>query len=146
MEYIKYRIGFIINSILFLLLVLSPVPYNISRETIHIDTATPVAQADDLNIKPVNPPKTTNAILTEDEDILDIFRFVLRQAANIFWILAIIFIFYSAYLYLTSAGDKTAVTTARNYLMYAIIAMAIGIISYSIPGLVQDILKTATGN
>lgn len=147
MEYIKKNIGILINSVLFLLLVLSPTPYSISREPVHIDTTSSAARAAvELKIKPVEPPKTDNPVLKETEDILDILKFVLAQAAIIFWILAIIAIFYSAYLYLTSAGDKTAVATARNYLMYAIAAMAIGIISYSVPGLIQDILKTATGN
>ncbi|MFH1161725.1 MAG: hypothetical protein V1696_00375 [Candidatus Jorgensenbacteria bacterium] len=45
---------------------------------------------------------------------------------------AVLFILYSAFLYLTSGGDEEKVKAAKNYLVYAIIAIAIGVLARGI--------------
>jgi hypothetical protein len=96
-----------------------------------------------FNPQNLNPVAIENSVLTEGKQVINIFQYALTQAANIFWIMALILVIYSAYLYLTSGGDKTAVTTARNYLMYAIIAMAVAIVSYGLPQFVKSVLESA---
>jgi uncharacterized membrane protein SirB2 len=97
----------------------------------------------EAKVTEVKPPVSENSVLTEGKQVINIFQYALTQAANIFWIMALILVIYSAYLYLTSGGDKTAVTTARNYLMYAIIAMAVAIVSYGLPQFVKSVLESA---
>ena len=50
--------------------------------------------------------------------------------------IAVIFILYSAFLYLTSGGDEEKVKKAKSYLVYAIIAVAIGLLARGIVYLV----------
>ncbi|PIP30190.1 hypothetical protein COX26_00085 [Candidatus Jorgensenbacteria bacterium CG23_combo_of_CG06-09_8_20_14_all_54_14] len=50
--------------------------------------------------------------------------------------LAVIFILYAAFLYLTSGGDEEKVKKAKSYLVYAIIAVAIGLLARGIVYLV----------
>jgi len=62
---------------------------------------------------------------------------------TIFMIVAVIAIIYSAFLYLTAAGDETKVTKARKALTYAIIAIVIALLAGSIPILLENILRNS---
>jgi magnesium-transporting ATPase (P-type) len=101
-----------------------------------------IAQADNPG---GDPPGGSGAPLKSFDDILKLLDKVQQWAAQIFWIIAIIAVFYSAYLYATSGGDKTAVTKARDQLKYAIIAMAIAILAYGLPELIKNILGAGAG-
>jgi hypothetical protein len=135
------KISPLVNVLLFLALILSPVPF-ISTTTTYQAPTSVMAQTN-AKVTQVNPPTSEDSILTKDEQVINVFKYALTQAANIFWILALILVIYSAYLYLTSGGDKAAVTTARSYLMYAIIAMAVAIVSYGLPQFIKSVLKSA---
>ena len=54
---------------------------------------------------------------------------------------AVIFVIYAAFLYLTSGGDEGKVTTAKNYIIYAIIAVIVGILAKTIISFAQSIIK-----
>mgnify|MGYP001595362602 CR=1 FL=1 len=54
--------------------------------------------------------------------------------------LAALFLIYAAYVYLTAAGDAEKVTTAKNIILYAIIAIVIALIAWSLPKLIESIL------
>ncbi len=72
--------------------------------------------------------------------ISDVYRYISTVANWLFGILlaiAVIFILYSAFLYLTSGGDEEKVKKAKSYLVYAIIAVAIGLLARGIVALVQ---------
>jgi magnesium-transporting ATPase (P-type) len=98
------------------------------------------AQAPDAD-----PDGGSGAPLKSVDDILKLLDKIQQWAAQIFWIIAIIAVFYSAYLYATSAGDKAAITKARDQLKYAILAMAIAILAYGLPELVKNILSAGAG-
>lgn len=42
---------------------------------------------------------------------------------------AVLFVIYAAYLYLTSAGDAEKVKSASNYILYAVIAVVVALAS-----------------
>lgn len=45
---------------------------------------------------------------------------------------AVLFVIYAAYLYLTSAGDAEKVKSASNYILYAVIATVVALASRGI--------------
>lgn len=45
---------------------------------------------------------------------------------------AVLFVIYAAYLYLTSAGDAEKVKSASNYILYAVIAVVVALASRGI--------------
>ena len=70
---------------------------------------------------------------------------VLEWAATSFWIFAIIMLFIAAYTYLTAAGEPEKVKKAHKLLLYAVIAIAVGLLAYGIPKLVEDFLGGGGG-
>ena len=55
-------------------------------------------------------------------------------------ILAVVFVVIAAYKYLTSSGDPEKVKGANQMLMYAAIAVIVGILAYTFPDLVGSIV------
>ncbi len=84
----------------------------------------------------VNPPGGTTPGPESVGEAIGWFGTVLSWVANIFWIAAILFIFWAAFLYLTAAGDPEKVKKASHTLLYAVIAIVIGLMAYGIPKLV----------
>jgi len=77
------------------------------------------------------------------QDIAGIDRFVgavLTWVSGIFWTIAIIAVFYAAYLFLNASGDEERVSKAKRQLLYAIIAMAIAIMAPGLKPLIRNIL------
>lgn len=58
-------------------------------------------------------------------------------------ILAVIFVVVAAYRYLTAAGDPEKVKSANKTLLYAAIALLVGILARAIPSLVGSIVGTS---
>ena len=54
--------------------------------------------------------------------------------------LAVVFIIYAAYLYLTAAGNEENVGKAKNVIIYAAIAIAVGLLSRVIVFLVRGLI------
>lgn len=70
---------------------------------------------------------------------------VARKIANIFGTLilaiSVIMILYAAFNFLTAAGDEAKVTTARTTLIYALVGIAVALLAYVLPGLVQTLFR-----
>jgi magnesium-transporting ATPase (P-type) len=75
--------------------------------------------------------------LTGPLSIISLINMISVWVATIFWIAAAGAVFYSAYLYLTAAGKEERAGKAKKQLLYAIIAMVIGIMSYGLPLLIE---------
>ena len=58
-----------------------------------------------------------------------------------FLALVIIFIVYAAFLFLTSGGDDEKVKTAKNYVIYAVIALAVALLARTLIGFVGTFLS-----
>ena len=54
--------------------------------------------------------------------------------------IAVIMIIYSAYNFLTAGGDETKVTTARSYLVYALVGIAVALLAFALPAFVRTFL------
>lgn len=55
--------------------------------------------------------------------------------------LATLFIIYAAYVYLTAAGDPEKVKTANRVILYAAIAIAVGLLSKTLVFIVRQLLE-----
>lgn len=83
-------------------------------------------------------PTTGN--ITSVNQIFDLINRIVGYIQALFWIGATVFIFYAAYLYLTAAGDPEKVGAARSQLIYAVVAMAVALIAFAIPTIIQSFL------
>lgn len=66
---------------------------------------------------------------------------VVKLLTWLFWIIAVLMIFYAAYLYLTSAGDEDKNKKAKQQFLYAIIAIAIALVATAVPSIVQSVFR-----
>jgi ABC-type uncharacterized transport system permease subunit len=61
---------------------------------------------------------------------------------TIIFIVAVLFILLAAFNFITSKGDPTKVTEAKKQLLYAVIGIAVALLSYGVVSLVQNSLST----
>ena len=69
-------------------------------------------------------------------DVLSQYLFALLVAVTVFFVL------YAAWLYLSSGGEAEATTKARSYLIYAAIAIAVGLFARALPAIVDSIIPS----
>ena len=55
--------------------------------------------------------------------------------------LRVILIIYAAFLYVTAAGDSEKVKKAHQTIIYAVVGIAVAILSWGVPNLVGSFLK-----
>lgn len=90
---------------------------------------------------PVTPPTYSGPTgLNTVTGWFGLFRTILSWVGIAFWITAAVFIFLAAFKYLTAAGDPEKVKSASHSLLYAVVAIAVGILAYGIPALVGSFL------
>jgi heme/copper-type cytochrome/quinol oxidase subunit 2 len=89
----------------------------------------------------VPPPLGGPGPVQSPDEAIQLLRQVLVWAATIFWILAVLFIFWAAFNYLTARGDQEKADKAKKMLWYAIIAIAIGLMAYALPTFVDRFLR-----
>lgn len=56
-------------------------------------------------------------------------------------VVAVIMIIVGAFMYVTSAGDATAVTKAKNTIMYSVVGLVVAILAYAIVNFVINAIK-----
>ncbi len=77
---------------------------------------------------------------TKNKDVKEIAKQIIDWALYLSAIIAVIFIIYGGFLYITSAGDSTAAGKGKNTLVNAIIGLVIVIMSYMIVQVVYNFL------
>ena len=63
---------------------------------------------------------------------------------KIFWIATVGFLIWAAFLYLTAGGIEDNVTKAKKYIIYALIAAAVALLSTVIDDITRNLLKGGT--
>lgn len=58
--------------------------------------------------------------------------------------MAIVFIIIGGFTYVTSKGDPKAIATAKNYIIYALVGVAVGVLAKSLVLLICNILGSGT--
>jgi len=89
---------------------------------------------------PVGPPPGTGPIQTVGQGI-GLLNQILTWVATIFWIAAALFVLYAGFLYLTAGGDTEKVQKANHQLIYAVVAIIVGILAFGLPALVDAFLR-----
>ncbi len=79
------------------------------------------------------------------EDVIRVMNTLIGWIQAILFVVAIFLILYAAYLYITSGGDSTKVETARNYLIYAAVGIAVVLLAYAIEPIVRQLLQAGPG-
>jgi hypothetical protein len=67
---------------------------------------------------------------------------VVKWIYTIIFIVAVLFILLAAFNFITSKGDQTKVQTAKKQLLYAVIGIAVALLSYGVVNLVQNSLQS----
>ncbi|RJQ28927.1 hypothetical protein C4571_02720 [Candidatus Parcubacteria bacterium] len=98
------------------------------------------AQGGTPQVTPVQPPRNPGPIQDVGQG-LRLLDQILTWIATIFWIAAAVFILYAGFLYLTASGDPEKVQKANHQLIYAVVAIVIGIMAFGLPVLVENFLR-----
>ncbi len=88
----------------------------------------------------IPPPTNQSGPITSVGTTIDLVQTILGWVATLFWIGAVIAFFYAGFLYLTSAGEPEKVQKASHMVLYGAIAVAVGLMAYGFPALVNNFL------
>lgn len=89
------------------------------------------------------PPVQTgsNVQITSLNQINAIIVNLVNWVTGLFFVAAVLFLFYAAYLYLSAAGDAEQLTKAKDTLIYSIVAIAVALLAGSVRFIVESILR-----
>lgn len=73
--------------------------------------------------------------------IVNILENILRWVYTIFFIVAALFIIIAAFHYLTAQGNPEKVGSAKDMMIYAVVAIVIALIAMSIPFLLRNFIQ-----
>lgn len=88
-----------------------------------------------------SPGNVCSTFTTQESDINTLISAVINIFSIVVGIIAVIMIVFGGFRYITSGGDSTKVTSARNTILYAIIGLIIVALAQFI---VKFVLKKAT--
>ena len=88
----------------------------------------------------VIPPSPLSSPIESPADVVTTLDTISGWLFTIFFALAIVFLVYAAFLYLTAGGNETRVGSAKGVLIYAIVAIVVALIAGGIPLFVSGIL------
>ena len=74
--------------------------------------------------------------------LIDVLRGVVRWIYIIFFVVAVMFILFAAFNYLTAGGDAEKVTTAKNQLIYAAIAIVVALLAVGFEVIIRNFLSS----
>jgi len=93
----------------------------------------------------IAPAPMIGGPISSPQQAINLINRILYWFATAFWIFAAGFVFYAAYLYLTAAGDVERVKKAHKQLLWAIVAIAVGLMAYGLPLLIHNIIIAGAG-
>lgn len=82
--------------------------------------------------------------IEEPEELLDVVAGVVTWTYVIFFIIAVMYVLFAAYNYLTGADEPETIKKARRQLIYAAIAIIVALLAYGIVAIVENFLKQPT--
>lgn len=96
----------------------------------------------------VNTGGIQSAPTTGINSVTDVFTKIKTIFNILFWaliLLAAIFIIMAAFSYLTAGGDPEKIKTANHRVIYAAVAVVVGVLAKSIPNIVCSFLDVSGG-
>jgi len=87
-----------------------------------------------------SPAVPTTGVRSLD-DVSRIITTLVEWITGLFFVAAILFLFYAAYLYLGAAGDPERLTKAKEQLIYSIVAIVVALLAGSVRFIVESVLR-----
>ncbi len=72
--------------------------------------------------------------------LVDVLRNVVRWVYIIFFVIAVMFILFAAFNYLTAGGEAEKVTKAKNQLIYAVVAIVVALLAVGFETIIRNFL------
>ena len=88
----------------------------------------------------VIPPTSLKSPINSPTEVVTTLNTISGWLFTIFFALAIVFLIYAAFVYLTAGGNETRVGSAKNILIYAIVAIVVALVAGGIPLFVAGLL------
>ena len=82
--------------------------------------------------------------ITSLQGVLNLFCVIFAWAFYFLIALTVIFVLVAAFKYLTAGGDPEKVKSASHMLLYAAIAIVVGILAKAVPSLIGSVLNSGT--
>ena len=76
------------------------------------------------------------------DTLIGIVKNIVKYIYIIFFLVAVIFILFAAYTYLTAQGEPEEVNKARTQIMYAVIAIVVALMAVSVDLIVKNLITT----
>ncbi len=80
------------------------------------------------------------------EGVVNILNYIRDFLYTAFTSLAIIFVILAAFSFLTARGDEKKITQAKKEVFYAVVAIVIAILAWSLTDLIQFLLSARGGS
>jgi hypothetical protein len=80
------------------------------------------------------------------EGVVRILIEVLKWTYTVFFIIAVLYILFAAYAYLTAQADPEKIKSATNQIIYAAIAIAVALLAVGINAIVKSIIEPSEGS
>jgi len=101
---------------------------------------TPVlVSAQGISITPEAPPAYGA------DDVLGILPRIINYAFGFLIAVVVLMIIIAAYMFITAGGSSDRITSARKFLMFALIGLAVGVLAQGLVALVRLIVGTPGG-
>ena len=98
-------------------------------------TAGQIPTSQDMGIQKVIQSETA-------EGLKGVVAAVVRWIYVIFFIIAVLFLLFAAYAYLTAKGDPETIKNVHNQLIYAAIAIVVALIAVSVDLIIKNFITT----
>lgn len=82
-----------------------------------------------------------SCVINNPQQIFTILSKIVRWTYTIFFIVAVFFILVAAFNFLTAQGDSTKIQEARNQILWAIVAIAIALISVGAAQIIKNFIQ-----
>lgn len=89
--------------------------------------------------EPLPPPETGDTITTVG-GLYDLLYKIVGWVQVFFFAIAILFIIFAAFQFLTSGGDAEKTGQAKTKLIYALVAIAVALLAFGAKGLIKSII------
>ncbi|HDH31270.1 MAG TPA: hypothetical protein ENH26_00665 [Candidatus Wolfebacteria bacterium] len=86
-------------------------------------------------------PAISYSAVESPDDVIRIINKIAKYMFTAFFVIAIIFIIVAAFNFLTAKADPEKIKSARNQILYAVIAIAIALISTGAVKIIESILN-----
>jgi magnesium-transporting ATPase (P-type) len=79
--------------------------------------------------------------ISTDRELLNVVTSVVKWVYTIFFVVAVVFILFAAFNYLTAGGQPEKVKSSHTQLIWASVAIAIALLSVAAAQIIQSFLK-----